>query len=159
MKMWKVYRRTDRQTDRQMTDDRWSEKLTWAFSSGSIKFVPTWQFLVYYIKKSHFLFLHQDQLPVPIWQVLMLNLCHSNDKVSKARNLENCIYNNTLYKQILKVFFQYLVEWNSAKVVIPCHWAVWCWDLLIHQKRCEHKPPMGKSLLREYTPVSGWPAE
>ena len=37
MKMWKVYRRTDRQTDRQTTDDRWSEKLTWAFSSGELK--------------------------------------------------------------------------------------------------------------------------
>ena len=36
MKMWKVYRRTDRQTDRR-TDDRWSEKLTWAFSSGELK--------------------------------------------------------------------------------------------------------------------------
>ena len=33
MKLWKVYRRTDRQT----TDDRWSEKLTWAFSSGELK--------------------------------------------------------------------------------------------------------------------------
>ena len=30
MKMWKVYRRTDRQT----TDNRRSEKLTWAYSSG-----------------------------------------------------------------------------------------------------------------------------
>ena len=49
MKMWKVYRQTDRQTDRRMdrrtdgrtdgqtTDDRWSEKLTWAFSSGELK--------------------------------------------------------------------------------------------------------------------------
>ena len=37
MKMWKVYRRTDGQTDRQTTDDRWSEKLTWAFSSGELK--------------------------------------------------------------------------------------------------------------------------
>ena len=39
--MWKVYRRTDRQTDGQTdgqtTDDRWSEKLTWAFSSGELK--------------------------------------------------------------------------------------------------------------------------
>ena len=39
MKMWKVYRRTDRQTDRQTTDDRWSEKPTWAFSSGELKIV------------------------------------------------------------------------------------------------------------------------
>ena len=45
MKMWKVYRRmdrrmdwrTDKQTDRQTTDDRWSEKPTWAFSSGELK--------------------------------------------------------------------------------------------------------------------------
>ena len=37
MKMWKVYSRTDRQTDGQTTDDRWSEKLTWAFSSGELK--------------------------------------------------------------------------------------------------------------------------
>ena len=29
--------RTDGQTDRQTTDDRWSEKLTWAFSSGELK--------------------------------------------------------------------------------------------------------------------------
>ena len=28
---------TDRWTDRQTTDDRWSEKLTWAFSSGELK--------------------------------------------------------------------------------------------------------------------------
>ena len=28
---------TDRQTDRQTTDDRWSEKLIWAFSSGELK--------------------------------------------------------------------------------------------------------------------------
>ena len=37
MKMWKVYRQTHRRTDRQTTDDRWSEKLTWAFSSGELK--------------------------------------------------------------------------------------------------------------------------
>ena len=41
MKMWKVYRQTDTptdgQTDRQTPDDRWSEKLTWAFSSGELK--------------------------------------------------------------------------------------------------------------------------
>ena len=30
---------TDRQTDRQTTDDRWSEKLTWAFSSGELKMI------------------------------------------------------------------------------------------------------------------------
>ena len=29
--------RTDGRTDRQTTDDRWSEKLTWAFSSGELK--------------------------------------------------------------------------------------------------------------------------
>ena len=29
--------RTDGQTDRQTTDDRWSEKLTWASSSGELK--------------------------------------------------------------------------------------------------------------------------
>ena len=38
-------RRTDRQadgqTDRQTTDDRWSEKLTWAFSSGELKIITT----------------------------------------------------------------------------------------------------------------------
>ena len=28
---------TDGRTDRQTTDDRWSEKLTWAFSSGELK--------------------------------------------------------------------------------------------------------------------------
>ena len=28
---------TDRRTDRQTADDRWSEKLTWAFSSGELK--------------------------------------------------------------------------------------------------------------------------
>ena len=37
MKMWKVYRQTDRQT----TEDRWSEKLTWAFSSGELKTFPS----------------------------------------------------------------------------------------------------------------------
>ena len=37
MKMWKVYRQIDGETDRQTTDDRWSEKLTWAFSSGELK--------------------------------------------------------------------------------------------------------------------------
>ena len=30
-------RQTERRTDRQTTDDRWSEKLTWAFSSGELK--------------------------------------------------------------------------------------------------------------------------
>ena len=40
MKMWKVYRQTDGQTDRQ-TDDRWSEKLTWAFSSVELKRINT----------------------------------------------------------------------------------------------------------------------
>ena len=30
-------RQTDGRTDRQMMDDRWSEKLTWAFSSGELK--------------------------------------------------------------------------------------------------------------------------
>ena len=34
---WKCEKFTDRQTDRQTTDDRWSEKLTWAFSSGELK--------------------------------------------------------------------------------------------------------------------------
>ena len=34
LKLWKVYRRTDRQSDRQTTDNRRSEKLTWAFSSA-----------------------------------------------------------------------------------------------------------------------------
>ena len=32
MKMLKVYRQTDRKTD-----DRWSQKLTWVFSSGELK--------------------------------------------------------------------------------------------------------------------------
>ena len=30
-------KQTDGRTDRQTTDDRWSEKLTWAFSSGELK--------------------------------------------------------------------------------------------------------------------------
>ena len=34
---WKCEKFTDRRTDRQTTDDRWSEKLTWAFSSGELK--------------------------------------------------------------------------------------------------------------------------
>ena len=34
---WKYEKFTDRQTDRQTPDDRWSEKLTWAFSSGELK--------------------------------------------------------------------------------------------------------------------------
>ena len=34
---WKCEKFTDRQTDRQTTDNRWSEKLTWAFSSGELK--------------------------------------------------------------------------------------------------------------------------
>ena len=37
MKMWKVYRQTDGRTDRQTTNDKWSEKLTWVFSSGELK--------------------------------------------------------------------------------------------------------------------------
>ena len=41
MKMWKVYRQTDGRTDRrtngQTTDNRWSVKLTWAFSSRELK--------------------------------------------------------------------------------------------------------------------------
>ena len=35
VKMWKIYRQTDRQT----TNDRWSERLTWAFSSDELKTV------------------------------------------------------------------------------------------------------------------------
>ena len=42
----KTDRRTDGGTDRQTPDDRWSEKLTWAFSSGELKrdwdFYHTW---------------------------------------------------------------------------------------------------------------------
>ena len=34
---WKCEKFTDGRTDRQTTDDRWSEKLTWAFSSGELK--------------------------------------------------------------------------------------------------------------------------
>ena len=34
---WKCEKLTDRQTDRQTTDNRRSEKLTWAFSSGELK--------------------------------------------------------------------------------------------------------------------------
>ena len=41
IKKWKVYRQTDwqmdGQIDRQTKEDRWSEKLTWAFSSGELK--------------------------------------------------------------------------------------------------------------------------
>ena len=44
---WRCEKFTDRQTDRQMDgrtdgqmlDDRWSEKLTWAFSSGELKMI------------------------------------------------------------------------------------------------------------------------
>ena len=37
---------TDGRTDRQTPDDRWSEKLTWAFSSGELKNnAQTWHFL------------------------------------------------------------------------------------------------------------------
>ena len=45
MKMRKVYRQTDRQTDGRTTDNRRSEKLTWAFSSGELKKflnLPSW---------------------------------------------------------------------------------------------------------------------
>ena len=35
VKMLKVYKWTDRQMDEQI--DRWSEKLTWGFSSGELK--------------------------------------------------------------------------------------------------------------------------
>ena len=46
-------RRTDRRTDRQTTDDRWSEKLTWAFSSGELKklriITKVWQFFLRYL--------------------------------------------------------------------------------------------------------------
>ena len=57
MKMWKVYRRTtDRQTDgwmdRRTMVDRWSEKLTWAFSSGELKItLLTWSANCYTINK------------------------------------------------------------------------------------------------------------
>ena len=34
---WKCEKFTDRRTDKQTTDERWSEKLTWAFSSGELK--------------------------------------------------------------------------------------------------------------------------
>ena len=35
--MWKVNGQTDRQTDGQTTDNKWSEKLTWTFGSGELK--------------------------------------------------------------------------------------------------------------------------
>ena len=38
--------RTDGRTDRQTTDDRWSEKLTWAFSSGGLKKVKNCSLLL-----------------------------------------------------------------------------------------------------------------
>ena len=34
---WKYEKFTDRQTDGRTTDDRWSEKLTWAFISSELK--------------------------------------------------------------------------------------------------------------------------
>ena len=34
---WKCEKFTDGQTDRQTTDDNWSDKVTWAFSSGELK--------------------------------------------------------------------------------------------------------------------------
>ena len=34
---WKCEKFTDRRTDRQTTDDRWLEKLPWAFTSGELK--------------------------------------------------------------------------------------------------------------------------
>ena len=37
VKSLQTEKQTDKQTDRQTTDDRWSEKLTWAFSSGELK--------------------------------------------------------------------------------------------------------------------------
>ena len=37
IRRWKCEKFTDRRTDRQTTDKRWSEKLTWAFSSGELK--------------------------------------------------------------------------------------------------------------------------
>ena len=39
MKMWNVYRQADGRTDRQTRDDRWLEKLTWAFSLGELKMI------------------------------------------------------------------------------------------------------------------------
>ena len=39
-------RRTDGRTDRHTTDDRWSEKLTWAFSSGGLKKVKNCSLLL-----------------------------------------------------------------------------------------------------------------
>ena len=39
MKMWKVHNQQDRQT----MDNRWSEKLTWAFSSGELKTIVPFQ--------------------------------------------------------------------------------------------------------------------
>ena len=49
-KIGKVYRRTDRQTDgqtdRQTTDERRSEKLTWAFSSGELKTILKYALLL-----------------------------------------------------------------------------------------------------------------
>ena len=41
LKMWKVYRRTGRQIDRQTTDNRRSEKVTLCFSSGELKSLKT----------------------------------------------------------------------------------------------------------------------
>ena len=43
---WKEVENRKRRTDRQTTDERWSEKLTWAFSSGELKRQLTRQLIV-----------------------------------------------------------------------------------------------------------------
>ena len=63
MKMWKVYRQTDGPTDRQTTDDRWSEKLTWAFSSGELKWLTLIYTLTQIIGHNLFIFLPTNLVP------------------------------------------------------------------------------------------------
>ena len=48
--------RTDGRTDRQTTDDRWSEKLTWAFSSDELKTLISIKHVLWNVRFSYQLF-------------------------------------------------------------------------------------------------------
>ena len=91
MKMWKVYsKQTNRQTDCGRTDrwkdDRWSEKLTWAFSSGELKRNGnqgiTWKYPLMdltqvYALLCNFSLIYKKTMPFVIEKKVLYCICHT----------------------------------------------------------------------------------
>ena len=115
MKMWKVYRWTDVQTDGLTTDNMWSEKLTWAISSGELKSVDANLKFCYWT--------NLNALPQN-----MLCAKFSFNQLSGSKEVEN-VNNYSLadgwsvgWKMIIKAHlnFQLRWTWNILVIVHVC---------------------------------------